>query len=124
MLFQYQAYSVTTSHVREHHPPAGQYFQRADRMSGRQSQQIIELLCTPGLHFAPQLIGKTLWNELSYVTGFYYSYQNLNDRDETSFLDLSPLPVPLTVQHADTIDRDTSTMSAAWRRSTSSRPTP
>jgi iron complex outermembrane receptor protein len=56
----------------------------------------------------PQLIGKTLGDKLSYVTGLYYSYQRLNDRDETSFLDLSPLPVPLTVQHADTVSRDAS----------------
>jgi len=56
----------------------------------------------------PQFVGKTLGGNLSYVTGLYYSYQKLADRDETSFLDLSPLPVPLTVQHADTVSRDTS----------------
>ena len=56
----------------------------------------------------PQLLGKTLDHKLSYVTGLYYSFQRLNDRDETSFLDLSPLPLPLTVQHADTVSRDTS----------------
>jgi iron complex outermembrane receptor protein len=53
-------------------------------------------------------VGKALADKLSFVTGLYYSYQKLNDRDETSFLDLSPLPVPLTVQHADTVNRDAS----------------
>jgi len=56
----------------------------------------------------PQIVGKALHDRLSFVTGLYYSYQKLNDRDETSFLDLSPLPLPLTVQHADTVNRDAS----------------
>ena len=55
----------------------------------------------------PQLIGKALDENLSYVTGLYYSYQKLSDRDATSFLDLTPLSAPL-VQHADNISRDTS----------------
>ncbi len=56
----------------------------------------------------PQIVGKAFAGNLSYVSGLYYSYQKLDDRDETSFLDLSPLPVPLTVQHANTVSRDAS----------------
>jgi iron complex outermembrane receptor protein len=56
----------------------------------------------------PQFVGKAFGDNLSYVSGLYYSYQKLDDRDETSFLDLSPLPVPLTVQHANTVSRDAS----------------
>lgn len=56
----------------------------------------------------PQLIGKTLGGSLSYVTGLYYSYQRFADREKTSFLDLSPLPVPLAIQNNNTLTRDAS----------------
>jgi iron complex outermembrane receptor protein len=56
----------------------------------------------------PQFVGKALGDNLSYVTGLYYSYQKFTDREKTSFLDLSPLPVPLTIQNNDTLTRDAS----------------
>jgi len=56
----------------------------------------------------PQFVGKAFGDNLSYVSGLYYSYQHYIDREKTAFLDLSPLPVPLAVQNNNTLTRDVS----------------
>lgn len=53
----------------------------------------------------PQLIGKALQGDLSYVTGLYYSNNKTTELTASSFADLEPFAPPVP-QHNDTLNRD------------------
>jgi iron complex outermembrane receptor protein len=62
-----------------------------------------------------QLLGKTLNDRLTYVTGFYYLNDDINLKDPSSLLDLSPIMLPTL---STTADRSTDVSYAGYAQGT------